>query len=79
MKWVRVRFYLRKALKNRDSCPSLVHLCQSISSAYIGVIMQLVVQIPRMDMILMGYWMAGQVRTMTSSVMYKSKLRMKNP
>ena len=36
----------------------------------------MVVQITRMDVILVGYWMAGQVRTMMSSVMYKSKLKM---
>ena len=58
-----------------DSCPYLVRLCQPISSASIGGIRKLVVKIPRMDTILMGYWMAGQVRTMLSSVMYKSKLK----
>ena len=33
-------------------------------------------QTPIMDAILMGYWVAGHVRTMMISVMYKSKSRM---
>ena len=37
----------------------------------------MVFQIPIMDTIFMGYWMAVQVRTMTSNVMYNSKLKMK--
>ena len=61
-----------------DSCPYLVRLCQPISSASIGGIRKLVVKIPRMDTILMGYWMAGQVRTTIISVMYKRKFRMGN-
>ena len=52
-----------------------MHLCPPISSVPIGDIRKLVVQIPIMDEILMGYWMSGQARTRMSSVMYKSKLR----
>ena len=44
----------------------------------VGGIRQLIVQITSMDMILMGYWMAGQVRTTIISVMYKRKFRMGN-
>ena len=60
------------------SSPSLVHLCPTISSASVGGISQFVVQIYSMDAILMGYWVAGQMRNMTSSVMYKSNFRMGN-
>ena len=52
-----------------------MRFCLTISSVSVGGIRQLVVQIPRIDTILMGYWMAGQVRTMISSIMYKNKLR----
>ena len=36
----------------------------------------MVVQIPNMDEILMGYWMAIHVRIIMSNSMYKSKFRM---
>ena len=45
-------------------------------TTFIIGIRQLVYQILRMDAILMGYCMEGQVKTMTISVMYKSKFRM---
>ena len=61
---------------HRESSTSLVLMCPPISIAYVGGIMQLVVHILSMDEILMGYWVTGQIRTMTSSVMYKSKFRM---
>ena len=38
--------------------------------------MKFVSRIPRMDVILMGYWMEGQVSTMRSSITCKNKLRM---
>ena len=38
----------------------------------------MVVQIPRMDAILMGYCMTGQVKTTMISVIYKSKLKTGN-
>ena len=37
---------------------------------------QLISKIPSRDAILMVYWVAVQVRTMRSSVMYKNKFRM---
>ena len=49
-------------------------MCSTISYLYFGGIRKLVVQIPSMDMILTGYWTAGQVRNMISSIMYKSKV-----
>ena len=73
---MRMIFYLGGGLRHRDSCPSLMHIYRPISSASIGGIRKLVVQIPRMDVILMGYWMVGHVRTMMSSVMCHSKLNM---
>ena len=73
---VRMILSLGKALSHRESSTSLVCLCLPISSASVGKIMKLVVQIPIMDAILMGYWITCQVRTMMSSVMYNSKLNM---
>ena len=55
-----------------------MHLCLPIIFASVGGIRQLVVQIPSMDAILMGYWMSIQVRTMMSNVMYKSNFRIGN-
>ena len=58
---------------NRDSSPSLVCMCPPISYASVGGISQLLFQINSIYAIFMGYWMAGQVSTMTSSVIYKVK------
>ena len=63
-----MRLYLGKSLRHRYYSPSLVHLCPPISYASIGGIRQLIVKIPRTDVILIGYWMAGQVRTMMGGV-----------
>ena len=71
-----MRFFLGKSLILREYSPSRVSLFLLISSASIGGIIQLVVQITSMYTILMGYCMAGQVRTMMSSAMYKNKLIM---
>ena len=60
---------------HRKSSTSLVSLHPPISSTSIGGIRQYVVQIPSIYEILMGYWVAGQVRTMSRSVIYKSKFR----
>ena len=57
---------------HRDSNPFLLHLCLPISSASVGGIRQFIFQIPIIDETLMGYWIAGQVRTMIRSVMCKS-------
>ena len=65
---------LGKTLRHRESSLSLLYLCTPISSASVCVIRKSVVQIPRMDAILMGYWMAGQMSTTMSSVIYKSDL-----
>ena len=70
-----MRLSLGKDLRHRDSCPSLVSMCPPISSASVGEIRKLVVQIFIKDVILMGYWMVGQVRTIMSSVMCKINLR----
>ena len=51
-------------------------MCLPISSASVGDISKLVMQIPIMGAIFMVYYMAGQLRTMMSSVIYNSKLRM---
>ena len=75
---MRMILSLGKALINKESCPYLLNICLPISSASIGGIRQMVVQIYRMDAILMGYYMTGQARTIMSSVMYKSKLNMGN-
>ena len=51
-------------------------MCLPISSASVGGIRQLVFQIPSMDVVLMGYWVASLVRAVMISVMYKSKFSM---
>ena len=71
-----MRFSLGKLLRHMYSYPSLVCMCLTISSAFVGGISQWVVQIPSMDMILMGYWVANQARNMMSSVMLNSKFSM---
>ena len=48
----------------------------SISSEFVGGMRQFVAQILSMDAIFLGYWVAGQVKTMISSVMYNSKFIM---
>ena len=70
---MRMRFYLGKVLRHRYSYPSLVRLHPLISSSSVGGISQFVVQIPSMDTIFMGYWVAGRLSTMRSIVIYKSK------
>ena len=45
-------------------------------STYVGEMSQFVAQTPRMDEILMGYYMANQVRTRRSSVIYNNKFIM---
>ena len=67
---------LGKALMHKESSPYLVRLCPPISSTSVVGIRKLVVQIHRMGVILMGYWVVGQVRTMMISVLNKSKLNM---
>ena len=57
---------------HRESFPSLVHMCLPIIYASVGGIRQLVVQIPRIYVTSMGYWITGQVRTIMSSVLCKS-------
>ena len=74
---MRMIFSLGKAPRQRESCPSLVRLCPPTSSTSVVGIKKLVLRIPRIDVILIGHWMAGQVCTIMSIVMYKSKLRMK--
>ena len=71
-----MRFSLGKSQRHRELCPSIVRLFPPISSASIVRIRQLVVQIIRVDVILMGYCMDVQVRTMMSIVMYNRRLRM---
>ena len=61
---------------HKDLCPSLMRLFLPITSSSVGGIRQLIVQIPRIDVTLMGYWIAGQVSAMMRSVMCKSNLRM---
>ena len=68
-------FCLGKGLGCWESSTSLVRLCPTISSTSVGGKRQFVAQIPSMDAILMGYWVADQVSTMKSSVIYKSKFR----
>ena len=72
----RMIFSLGKSLRHRESYHVLVHTFPSIGSVSIFGISQLVFQIPKMDNILMGYWMMGLVRTITISLMCKSKLKM---
>ena len=61
---------------HKDSYTSLVRLFMLISSSSVGGISQLIVQVPRIDVTLMGYWIAGQVSAMMRSVMCKSNFRM---
>ena len=56
-------------MRYSESSPSLVSLYPPISSVSGGGIRKMVIQIPSIDVIFMGYWMAGQVSTMMSSVM----------
>ena len=53
-----------------------MHLCLTIGSMSFGGIMRLSAQIPRIYVTLMGYWIAGQVRTRMMSVMCKINFRM---
>ena len=68
--------FLGNALTHRDSSTPLVRLHPPIISTSVGGIRQFLVQIPSMDAILVGYWVAGQVRTMMSSFMYRSNFSM---
>ena len=54
---------------HRESCTSLMRPCLPISYASVGGIRKLIVQIPRIDATLMGYWIMGQVSTTMRSVM----------
>ena len=63
-------------MRHRGSYLSLVRLFPPISSASVGDISKLVVKIPSMYEILMGYWTEIHMRTMMSNVMYNSKLIM---
>ena len=65
-------FYLGKALMHRNSFTSLTCLCLPISYKSVGGIRQLIVQIPRIDTTLMGYWIAVQVRNMIRNVIQKN-------
>ena len=69
-------FFLGDSLRSRNSYPSLVRLHPTISSMFVGGMRPFVSQIPSMDVILMGYWVAIQVSTMRSNFMLKSKFRM---
>ena len=53
-----------------------MRLCLPMSSAYVGGIRKLVVLIPILDVIFMGYCMLGQVSTVMSIAIYKSKFKM---
>ena len=64
-----------KSLKHTESYTSLMCVHPSISFAPVGGNRQFVVQISNIDAILIGYLVVGQVRTIRSSVMYKSKFR----
>ena len=72
---MRMILSLGKALRHRDSSTLIVRLCPTISSVSISGIRKLVVKIPRMDTILIGYYIVRQVRTMMSSVIYKITLK----
>ena len=69
-------FSLWKALINMESHTSTVSPCMPIRSVSIGEARQFIVKIPRIYATFMGYWIAGQVRDITRSVIWKSKLRM---
>ena len=73
---MRIGLSVGKALRHRGSYLSLVRLCPPISSASVGDISKLVVKIPSMYEILMGYWTEIHIGTMMSSVIYNSKLIM---
>ena len=73
---VRMIFYLGKALMHRESCRSFVRLCLPIIFESVSGISQFIVKILRIDTTLMGYCIAGQVRTMMRSIMCKSNLSM---
>ena len=75
---MRTRLSLEKDLRHRETSPSLVSLHFLTSSASIGGIRQFVLQNPSIYVILMGYWVAGQVRTMRSSFVYTSKFSMED-
>ena len=62
---------------HRESSTSFMCLKPTTSYSPVVSIRKFVVQIPSTDKILMGYWVVSQVRTMMSSVMYKSKFRMR--
>ena len=66
---MRIRFSLGKDLKHRESSQSIVCMHTPISSASVGGIRHFVVQILSMDAILMGYWVADQMKNMVSNVM----------
>ena len=70
-----MRRFLGKALRRRESYNFLVHLHLTIGSVSVDGVIKFEVQIPIIDEILMGYWVVDQVRTMRSSVMYKSPFR----
>ena len=70
-----MRLSLGEDLRHRDSYRSFMHMCPHISYVSVGGNRQLVLQIPTMDKILMGYWAVGQVRIMMSSVIKRSKFR----
>ena len=53
-----------------------MRLHPTISSMFVGGMRHFVSQIPSMDLILMGYWVAIQVSTMRSNFMLESKFRM---
>ena len=72
---MRTRFFSGKALICWGSSTSLVSLLTNISYAFFGGMRQFVAKIPSMDEILMGYWVAGQVSTIMSIVMYKINFR----
>ena len=69
-------FFLGKSLRHWELSPSLVFLHPPISSTSVGGMIQFVSQIHSMGVILVGYWVAVQVSTMRSSVMYNGKFRM---
>ena len=50
-------------------------MCPPIGLESAGGISKFVAQITRMDANLIGYWMAGQLKTMRSSVMRNNKSR----
>ena len=75
---MRMRFSLGKAPRHRELFTSLARLFLPISFASVGGISQFLVQIPSTDEILMRYWVAGQVRNITSRIIYNSKFRTGN-